>query len=239
MQSLRAIDLLADEKTRLGRLERLIYFTMNDNDFNNNVFGENPDGQAGDGNEVPQVQQFQQNLVGARLPEHIAAGVFATGAVVLQGPNEFMIDFIQAMRPPARVVSRVILSHRVMGQFIDTLKTNFQKYEEHLGPPKPAPKQQQNQQPTIQKIYEDLKLPDELLSGAYANVIMIGHSHSDFFMDFATQFYPTAAVSARVHIAASNVPGLLKTITAAYDHYRKTPDKNPPKPDDSKDDLMM
>lgn len=217
---------------------------MNENNFNLSGFGENSDQPSENNSETPIVQQFQQNQVGARLPEHIAAGAFATGAVVLQGPNEFMIDFVQALRPPARVVSRIVLSHQVMSQFIETLRANFQKYEKTMGPPKPAPKQQQAQQPTIQKIYEDLKLPDELLSGAYANVIMIGHSHSDFFLDFATQFYPTAAVSARVHIAASNVPSLMKTLNAAYDHFKKMPNKNspqPPKPEDKdhKDDMMM
>ena len=217
---------------------------MNENNFDLNGFGENSDQQHGKNDEVPLVQQFKQNQVGARLPEHLAAGAFATGAVVLQGPNEFMIDFVQALRPPARVVSRIVLSHQVMGQLIETLTANFRKYEEAMGPPKPAPQKQQNPQPTIQKIYEDLKLPDELLSGAYANVIMIGHSHSDFFLDFATQFYPTAAVSARVHIAASNVPGLMKTLDAAYDHFKKMPNKNSPQPPqsedkDPEDDMMM
>ena len=180
------------------------------------------------GQDTPFVQQLHQSSVGARLTDDVAAGVFATGAMVLRGTEEFLIDFIQAMRHPPRVVARVVMSHRIMGQFVAALKKNIEKYEQSFGPPKPAPKMKP-EHPSIEKIYEDLKLPDELLSGAYANVIMVGHSHGEFLLDFATQFFPKAAVSARIYLSASNIPGLLKTLSTAHTH---TPPTTPPNPSD-------
>src|ERR1039458_779258 len=54
------------------------------------------------------------------------------------------------------------------------------------GPPTPVP----DRRPTIQEIYENFRLPEELLSGSYANSVLIGHSPTEFFFDFITGFYP-------------------------------------------------
>ncbi|MEZ6074926.1 MAG: hypothetical protein R3C56_04380 [Pirellulaceae bacterium] len=48
----------------------------------------------------------------------------------------------------------------------------------------------------MQDIYDDLKIRDEFLSGAYANAVMIGHGPHEFSFDFITNFYPHSAVSA-------------------------------------------
>lgn len=53
-------------------------------------------------------------------------------------------------------------------------------------------------QASVQEIYDDLKVRDEILSGAYANAVMIGHGPHEFGSDFITNFYPHSAVSARV-----------------------------------------
>jgi hypothetical protein len=44
-------------------------------------------------------------------------------------------------------------------------------------------------------------LPDEELSGSYANGVMIGHTPSEFKFDFLTNLFPTSAVSARVFLS--------------------------------------
>ena len=41
-------------------------------------------------------QEFQHTQVSARVPERVGRGVFCTGALVLQGPNEFVIDFFRS-----------------------------------------------------------------------------------------------------------------------------------------------
>jgi hypothetical protein len=69
--------------------------------------------------------------------------------------------------------------------------------------------------PTPQEIYDDLKLPDDVLSGVYANGVMIGHGASEFGLDFLTSFFPQSAVSARVFLAAGQVPRLLESLRSA------------------------
>jgi hypothetical protein len=60
---------------------------------------------------------------------------------------------------------------------------------------------------------------------------MIGHSPSEFFFDFITRFYPTAAVSARVYLAASQVPQMLNALNTSLQNRSNREaeaKKNPP-----------
>ena len=50
----------------------------------------------------------------------------------------------------------------------------------------------------VQEIYDDLKIPEDVVSGVYANTVMVGHTPVEFGLDFITSFIPHAAVSARV-----------------------------------------
>jgi hypothetical protein len=79
--------------------------------------------------------------------------------------------------------------------------------------------------PTLADLYENFKISDDLLSGAYANSILVGHSAAEFFLDFITGFYPHAAVSSRVIVAPAHVPRILETIHHAVQRRR-----NPPQP---------
>jgi hypothetical protein len=151
----------------------------------------------------------------ARVPDHVGDGCFSTGAIVMTGPSEFIVDFLQTIGRPHRVAKRVVIPHPVMPQFIEALNTNLELYKSRFGEP-PAPPQQQNpnqvRRPSPQEIYDDLKLPDEVLSGVYANGVMIGHGASEFGLDFLTSFFPQSAVSARVFLAAGQVPRLLESL---------------------------
>lgn len=82
-------------------------------------------------------------------------------------------------------------------------------------PPPPPPKR-----PTAQEIYDDFKLRDEMLSGSYANAVMIGHGPHEFSFDFITNFYPQSSVSARVFMAAGQVERLHESLRAAWDQSR-------------------
>lgn len=134
----------------------------------------------------------------------------------MTGPSEYVVDFLQTIGRPHRVARRVIVPHPVMPQFIDALNTNLDLYKSRFGEP-PAPPQNQNQarRPSPQEIYDDLKLPDEVLSGVYANGVMIGHGASEFGLDFLTSFFPQSAVSARVFVSAGQVPRLLESLKSA------------------------
>lgn len=151
----------------------------------------------------------------ARVPDHVGDGCFSTGAIVMTGPSEFIVDFLQTIGRPHRVAKRVIIPHPVMPQFIEALKTNLDLYKSRFGEP-PSPPQQANpnqpRRPSPQEIYDDLKLPDDVLSGVYANGVMIGHGASEFGLDFLTSFFPQSAVSARVFLAAGQVPRLLESL---------------------------
>ncbi len=154
----------------------------------------------------------------ARVPDHVAGGCFSTGVIVMTGPNEFIIDFLQTIGRPHRVASRVIMPHSVMPQFIEALDKNLSIYRERFGDPPSAPKvpvDPRERRPTPQEIYDDLKMPDEVLSGAYANGVMIGHGASEFGLDFLTSFFPQSAVSSRVFLAAGQVPRLLESLSGS------------------------
>ena len=86
--------------------------------------------------------------------------------------------------------------------------------------------------PTPQEIYDDLKIPDSALSGAYANGVMIAHGTSEFSLDFLTNFYPQSAVSARVFLAAGQVPRLLDSLQQAMRQLHLQRGQQPPRSDE-------
>lgn len=83
-------------------------------------------------------------------------------------------------------------------------------------------------QATAQEIYDDLKIRDELLSGVYANAVMIGHGPHEFSFDFITNFYPHSAVSARVFLAAGQIPRLFDSLKGTWDQLRLRNQPPPP-----------
>ena len=158
-------------------------------------------------------QQVRLNNVTARVPESIRRGVFSTGAIVMSGPNELLIDFIQRMGRPHHVAARVVLPLAAMPQVIDAIERNLNEHELKFGKVKELPKPDQGTpRPNIQEVYDNLKLPDEMLSGTYANAVLIGFTGAEFSFDFVTHFFPHAAVCNRVFLAASHVVQLLDSL---------------------------
>lgn len=83
-------------------------------------------------------------------------------------------------------------------------------------------------QQSPQEVYDELKLRDELLSGAYANAVMIGHGPHEFCFDFITNFYPQSAVSCRVFMASGHVGRLYDSLKASWEQLRPRLGGNPP-----------
>src|SRR4051812_50100242 len=197
-------------------------------------------GQGGAGGSGPNKegtfsQEFRHQPVSARVPEGLAEGVLSTGVLVLDGPNEFVLDFMQALARPFRVASRVVLSPAVMEQFVAAVRDNIARYEQRFGAIPPLPKPPTDRRPTLQEIYDEFKLPEEQMSGNYANAVMVGHSASEFFFDFITNFYPTSAVSSRVFLSAPQMPRLLDAVTVAFQRFQQRiqqprPGQNPNQP---------
>jgi hypothetical protein len=93
-------------------------------------------------------------------------------------------------------------------------------------------------------------MPDEQLSGAYANGVMIGHSASEFKLDFLTNLFPHSAVSARVYLSAPQVPRLLDSLDSTFKQFQERvrkqqaqqqqqqpPQPSPPPPESNEDEL--
>jgi hypothetical protein len=74
-----------------------------------------------------------------------------------------------------------------------------------------------SQSPDLAGLYEQLKLPDDLLPGTFANAVMITHMAEEFCMDFIVNSYPRSIVACRVFTAAGRIPSLLETIRGALD----------------------
>ena len=193
------------------------------------------------------LQKIEHAPATARIPDAVGRGVFATGAIVLHGTDEFAIDFVQSLVRPERVAARVVLPPAVASQFALALDQSLRLYAEKFGSPprepdaarpprdvqnppaaaaqsaqnKPAsepppassqPPTQSPPQPAITDHYERLKLGDEMLGGAYANLVTISQTGSEFCFDFIAKLYPRAAVTTRVYMAAARVPDLLASL---------------------------
>jgi hypothetical protein len=174
---------------------------------------------VGDGGQFTQRVQFQQ--VSARVPESVARGVFSSGALVLNGPHEFIVDFLQAVTRPQQVAARVVLPPTIMGSMVRALTQNIENYTARFGPPMELPKPPPGHKPpSIEEIYDQLKLPDEVASGVYANTVMITHSITEFCFDFITTFYPRSVVSTRIYMATPQVPRLLETLNRSLEQHQ-------------------
>jgi hypothetical protein len=168
--------------------------------------------------------QVKHPQLSARVPEHVSRGVFSTGVIVMTGQTEFVLDFVLRMAHPQQIVARVVLPLAVIPQVIAAVRDNIGKYQARFGeiPSQPNPQPPAGQpRPSIQEIYDDLRLPDELLSGTYANAVMVGHSTAEFYFDFITTFFPKSSVSSRIFMSSAQVPRLLDALTQTYDDYAR------------------
>jgi hypothetical protein len=195
----------------------------------------NPEQEGGKGKGDPHTftQDFQIANVGARVPEKVARGVFSTGVLVLHGATEFVLDFLLRMNQPHQVVARVVLPLNLMPQFIEALKVNLDKYRQTFGAPPPALPMPPppTTPPTIEEIYQNLKMADDVTVGAYANSVMIVHTAAEFCFEFIANFYPKAVISSRVFLSAPQVPVLLKTLTQSWQTWQaKVRPQQPPPP---------
>lgn len=200
--------------------------TVSDDHINDGLPSQNDEGSP------DSVQQIRHSQISARVPESVSRGVFSTGAILLVGHTEFVIDFVLRMTRPHQVAARVVLPHAVMPQFINALRDNLDKYESRFGKPPELPRPENDQRSNIREVYDEMKLPDEVLGGAYANGVMVGHSASEFSFDFIASFFPQSSVSKRVFLSAPQVPRLLESLEKTYTNFRKHIDSrrrsNPP-----------
>jgi hypothetical protein len=75
--------------------------------------------------------------------------------------------------------------------------------------------------PRIEDLYEQLKLPERVLGGTYANMVLIRHMAEEFSFDFIANFYPRPVVVCRVFFAAGRIPLLLDAMSNSLHIFRK------------------
>jgi hypothetical protein len=188
---------------------------------------------AGDSASNPSAftQSIHHPQVGALVPERVSRGVMSTGVMVLQGPHEFVLDFVLRMNRPHQVVARVVLPIALMPGFINAVRENITLFESKFGSIKPLPTgTPPAEPPSVEEIYKDLKLSDDVLSGAYADHVLIVHSPAEFCFEFITRFFPRAAVSARVLMSAPHIPSVLQTLSRSWQQFQQKHGTNPPQP---------
>src|SRR5208283_5456569 len=92
---------------------------------------------AGDPGGHSYFQNFQHTPVGARVPEKVGRGVFATALMVLQTNELFVLDLLSMTSQPQQVVARIIMTSSSFSQFLTALRLNVKHYESEIGPLKP------------------------------------------------------------------------------------------------------
>jgi hypothetical protein len=106
----------------------------NDFDFNPSEDADNEDSNDGaEKNPDVQSQEIQHSQIGALVPENVARGVFSTGAVVLNGSHEFVVDFLLRMTRPHQVAARVVIPPPVVPRMIQALTENIENYKKRAG----------------------------------------------------------------------------------------------------------
>ncbi len=78
--------------------------------------------------------------------------------------------------------------------------------------PPPAP---------ITELYEQLKFPEDLLPGTFANAVVIRHTPEEFCFDFISNLYPRPMVVSRVFAAAGRVPAFLEALSGSLGRYER------------------
>jgi hypothetical protein len=184
-----------------------------------------PSGSGDD--DKPIVQSYTHQPVGARVPEKSSRGVYSTGQLVLDSPKEFVIDFLQGLTRPHQVVARVIVTPQTMQEFINALQLNLDNFTRTFGAPPPLPPPPTQQRPSIEEIYQNYKLSEEMSGGTYANSVLIGHGVTEFFLDFISGFYPHPAVGARVFMASPQIPRFITMLNTAMQNYQNRYGKPP------------
>jgi len=61
-------------------------------------------------------------------------------------------------------------------------------------------------------LYNDIIVPDEVQVGVYANGLIIGHTNSEFKLDFVANMFPKSVVTSRIFMSAPQLVRLLDTL---------------------------
>jgi len=169
----------------------------------------------------PGGSEKEQPHFSARVPEKVARGVYSSAQVVIDGPKDVMLDFLMGLTRPYSVVARVIMVPQTLTEFANALERNIDLYVQQYGQPQAPPQPANPNRPTLEEIYENFKLPEDMMAGTYTQAVLIGHSATEFVFDFFSNFPPNPAVGARVYLPAGIAPRFLNTLKQTLARYQQ------------------
>ncbi len=196
----------------------------------------------------PQSQEVRHSQVTAIVPDSVSNGVMATGVVVMHSVHEFTIDFLNRLTLPCRVVARVIVPHAVVESFVRAMEDNTKAFDRRLKRQHSAPGQAAQSPgerpagsvsqsspvpspPRPDEFYDELKIDNDILTGRYANAVMIKHSQFEFAYDFIANIFPRSVVVARVFMSEGSARQFLASLKQSCSQFQKKQADEKPKPD--------
>lgn len=83
-----------------------------------------------------------------------------------------------------------------------------------------------------------IKIPDAVLSGVYANQMMVTHTREEFVMDFINLLPPSGVVNARVIVSPGHLKRMIRALQDNLGRYESrfglVTEAAPPKPGEYK-----
>jgi len=77
--------------------------------------------------------------------------------------------------------------------------------------------------PNVEDVYQDMKMPDALAGGCYANGMVIRHDQAMFCLDFISNVYPRSVVTSRVYVPTEAIRRVLTSWQDSMKRMRKPP----------------
>jgi hypothetical protein len=72
-------------------------------------------------------------------------------------------------------------------------------------------------------LYDDMTIPDDVQVGVYANGLIIGHTDSEFKLDFVSNLFPKSVVTSRIFISAPQLIRLVDTLERTLHQFEQKP----------------
>jgi len=66
-----------------------------------------------------------------------------------------------------------------------------------------------------------IKFPEKILSGSYANQMVVAHTREEFLLDFVNVFPPEGVVNARVIVTPGNLKRMIRALRDNMARYEK------------------
>jgi hypothetical protein len=142
-----------------------------------------------------------------------------------------VFDFLLRLVPPHQLAARVVMPKSSLAAVVGAIQENLNNFRARfpnmpaLPPPPPNVKP-----PSIQEVYDQLKISEEVAAGAYANRMMVTHGVTEFCFDFILDLFPRPTVTSRIYLAAPQVPPFLAALQRTLGQQQAAQQRPTPRP---------